>query len=118
MIFKRSDCSFRGVSTVDVEWDQLESVPVCRDGVFICCAGFVIKDVYIQGLVCLSQGVDNGLVGRDSVCVRLGDERASNYGISRRVITNHDVLVSTANSDWEAASVDGKKASGWDGHEF
>ena len=47
VIFKRSDCSFGGVSTVDVGWDQLESVPVRRDGIFICFAGFVIKDVYI-----------------------------------------------------------------------
>ena len=67
----------------------------------------------------LSQGVDNGLVGRDSVCLRLGDERASDNGISScRVIANHDVLVSTASSDWEAASVIGEEASGWDGHEF
>jgi hypothetical protein len=118
VILKRSDCPLGGVSTVDVGWDQLKSVSVCRDGLLIRLAGFIIKYVHIQCLVSLAQGVDNGLVGRNSVCVRLGDERASDNGISRRVIANHDVLVTAASSDGEAASVVGEEASGWDGQEF
>ena len=65
-----------------------------------------------------AQGADDGLVGQDAVCVRLGDKRASDNGIGRRVIANHDVLVTATCTDWEAACVIGEEAHGRDGQEF
>ncbi len=73
VVLKRADSPLGGVATVDVRGYELEGVSVTRDGPFICFAGVVVKDVYIEGLVGSVQGVDDGLVGRDVVCVRLGD---------------------------------------------
>ena len=83
VVLKRADSPLGGVSTVDVRGYELEGVSVIHDGPFICFAGLVVKDVHIEGLVGSVQGVDDGLVGRDAVCVRLGDKRASDNGIGR-----------------------------------
>jgi hypothetical protein len=118
VVLKCADSPLGGISTVDMRGYKLEGVSVIHDGPFICFAGLVVKDVHIEGLVGLVQGVDDGLVGWDAVCVRLGDKRAGDNGIGRRVISNHDVLVTATCTYWEAACVVGEEASGRDGQEF
>lgn len=91
-------------------------LPVVGDGSAVLLAGFVVKDLVLDGVTFLFEAGHDAAMGGDSVAVMAGLEWLHEDGIAVAVVGQHYVLVATAGADGEAPHVVGVEfADGLDG---
>ena len=106
VILERLDGTFRNVATVDVGWNQLVgAVPFfCDDtAVFGTCLG--VEYLMIDGVAEVFKALHDAVVCWNPVPVVTGLERLNKNGIRVAVVSQHDVLVTTARSYREPTHV-------------
>jgi hypothetical protein len=101
---KHMDGPFSSVAVVYVRWHQLVfAFPGGGDGFFVGVAGIVVKDVHRDSQSPCLQVSHQFVVSWYAVTVMARGEGFYQNGIGIEVVCDHNVLVATAGTDWEAA---------------
>ena len=104
MIFKSSDCTFGGITAVDVGQDQLGAA-IVGNGLLEGAACFIVHDVECWLAVCSGKSGENVSVRSNAMGILFGCKRVDQDGIGIGMEGDHDVLVAAAHTWGEASSV-------------
>ena len=108
MSLERLNIALDGVAMVDVSWHKLVgAVPVILDDASVFCTGFVVKHLGGDGMSERFETSHDGVVGSNAVFVLASPEDGLEDGVGVAVVGDHDVLITTAGSDGEQASLIG-----------
>jgi hypothetical protein len=107
VVLEHVNSVFSPVTAMHIWWDNLEfGVPPEGDGLFVCCAGLIVKNLEINQKNPGCQACHNGIVGCNLMAVAFRLECLLEDEIAISVEGNHYcVLVPQACSDWQVASV-------------
>ena len=101
MVFPGLDCSFGGVGTMDVRWNELEGDIVFLEGFLEFVGAFVVQYVHLGGIsiylkFTVQVGPSFGELSSGSGLERSGEDR-----VAIIFIQDHDVVVATRGLDRE-----------------
>jgi hypothetical protein len=104
--FEGSNRTFSSIAAVDIGWDELVvALPLLFDDAFVVCAGFVIENLEIDSVAAVAETLHDGVVRFNTVCIFFGLEGGCEDHVGIAVVCDHDVLVSFAGTNREAAGV-------------
>ena len=106
MCFECSNRTLNLVATVNFwRYFLMCALPYICDDFNVGCTGFVVQDLRVDRDATSFETLHDGLVGWDAMVVLFGLEWLYQYKISRIMVGEHNVLVTTHCTDWVAPKV-------------